>query len=294
MPYVQWVPLRGAARIVANSDGEAMGVADAVLKAVFPGSTPRTVTAAGVGQDEQLGSLQIATATVAGPPPGQVVDSEVRGAVGCANRDAGLIGADIVDTVGRCYACGVREKVVVEHCYGFCYPGSPGVLELTNQFSVLGIYAHNWQSSLAKVLAHSCDVGELDVAARVLVELLRVHSEPVAEFLQKLGDGVGADLDATRGEFVCDLLGGTPSPQDATHWVAGGVMFHQSVDRLDYLGDAFFAEGRPPPARRTRPTEMSPESSSWRPRATVPGSMPRSSATWVSPPCPTFRGSRPA
>ncbi len=60
-------------------------------------------------------------------------------------------------------------------------------------------------------------------------------------------------------------------PVDAAHRVAGGVVLHQAVDRLDHLGDAFFAEGLPPPGRRTRPGSMSPASSSRRPRPRWPG-----------------------
>lgn len=57
---------------------------------------------------------------------------------------------------------------------------------------------------------------------------------------------------------------------------------------------SFSSECRPPPTRRTRSTSTSPESSSRRPLATAPGSRPNSSATWASPPCPTFIASSPA
>ncbi len=102
---------------------------------------------------------------------------------------------------------------MVDYQHRLLAPGGAGVLEVPDQFPVLAVDAHDGQARLGEGLAHGCDVGELGVAAGVFlaVELLRVRPEPVAEALQELGDGVGADLDAGRAQLVGDLLGGAPA-----------------------------------------------------------------------------------
>ena len=116
--------------------------------------------------------------------------------------------------------------------------------------------------------------------------------------LQQLGDGVGAHRGRCRPSAAlgrsCPLV--RLAHLTPAHRVAGGVVLHQLVDRVDDLGGAFFAEGLPLLRRRTRPGPAwaSPLSSSARPRATVPGPVPKSSATWASPSRPTFIASKPA
>ena len=112
-PVFDGVRLRGAARVVADSNREAVPVAQGVLEAVLPGPGARPVAAAGVGEHEQLGGPRVAAAAVAGPPPGQVAGCEVRGVVGGADGDTGVVGSDVVDAVGQGDALGVGGEVVV-------------------------------------------------------------------------------------------------------------------------------------------------------------------------------------
>ena len=51
---LDWNPLGGTGRVVANGDGEPQGSADGVLKRFFPGVAAQEVTSSAVSQDEQL------------------------------------------------------------------------------------------------------------------------------------------------------------------------------------------------------------------------------------------------
>jgi len=47
-PVLDWVPLRGARRVVANSNGEAVATCDFIVQAIFPKAGSIAITAATV------------------------------------------------------------------------------------------------------------------------------------------------------------------------------------------------------------------------------------------------------
>ncbi len=213
-PTFNGVSLGGATRVVVNSDAESVAVTQAVWGPCL--HTPGPGAGARVREREQLGGSRVAVQSVVGQPLNKVVDCEVRGIVAGVDRDTGVVRCDVVDTIGQSDAFGVEGEVVVEYQDGILFPCCPVVLEVPDQFAVLGIDAHDRLARLLKGVAHRCDIGELSVTTKVLfaVELLRVGPQLLTEALQELCDGVGAHLDASRGKLVCNLVRGAPGPFD--------------------------------------------------------------------------------
>ena len=94
------IPFRASCRIVGNSDGELVDIAEVVLEGVLPGADAVGVAAAAIGEDDELGGVGVAGAACAAPPGIQVVDGEEGGVGGDADRDEAAVGERVVDAVG--------------------------------------------------------------------------------------------------------------------------------------------------------------------------------------------------
>ena len=72
------------------------------------------------------------------PPSDQVVCGEVGGVVGGTHHHEAAVGAHVVDAVGDGDAVGLgAEVVVVDGVRGFA-PAATGILEVADQFALLG------------------------------------------------------------------------------------------------------------------------------------------------------------
>ena len=163
------IPFRRGRGVVADGHGEAVAVAESVLQGVLPGSGAGPVAAAAVGEDEQLGGVWVAAAAVVVPPSDQVVDGEGGGVVGGADEQAAVVGGEVVDAVGQGDAVGVGSEVVVVDQGRLLAPGGAGVLEVPDQLALFGVDADDRQALVGEGLALGGDVGELGVAAGVLL-----------------------------------------------------------------------------------------------------------------------------
>ena len=230
------------------------------------------------------------------PPSEQVVCGEVGGVVGGAHHHEAAVGAQVVDAVGDGDAVGLGAEVVVVDGVRSFRPAATGILEVADQFPLLGIDTDDWQVALGEPGALFGDMDELLVTVRAGPGRypLLVEAQPIAETEEDASHGSGTNLDAAGGELVGDLLGGTVGPANTGDGIAGDIVLQYRFDRGDHLGRFFSTAWRPPPGRRTRSRSTSPESSCWRPRATVPASRPSSAAMRRSPPWPILSDSSAA
>ena len=216
--------------------------------------------------------------------------------MGGADDHEAAVGGQVIDAVGDGDAVGEGAEVVVVDGMRGSFPSGAVVLEIADQFPLLGVDADDRQAAFGEPQALRRDMLELFVAIRTGAgrDALVIDPQPVAEVLEDAGDGPGTHLDVEGGQLLCDLLGGPARPAATGDGIAGDIVLECRFDGGDHLGRFFSTGWRPPPGRRIRWRWTSPASSCWRPLATVPGSRPSSSATRRSPPWPTLSDSSAA
>src|SRR5205814_2625392 len=115
-------------------------------------------------------------------------------------------------------------------------------------------------------------------------DLLAIDTQREIHLVEKTSDGVGRDWNVDLLENLRDLLGRLAGPLQPGDGIAGGIVFQENLDGIDYVGRFFSARMRPAPALRAPSISTSWVTSCCRPRATVCGSSPSKPATCRSAP----------
>jgi len=144
--------------------------------------------------------------------------------------------------------------VVVNQARGLT-PAGARILEVANEFALLGIHADDGRMSLAEAMAHVSNVVELEIAVCTGFgrHRLDVDSEGVIHIVQQASDGIGGHADAITGQRFCDFSGRTPRPLQAGYRIAGSIIVQQVLQTRNYWGRFFSVGVRPPPPRRVPP-----------------------------------------
>ena len=134
-------------------------------------------------------------------------------------------------------------------------PARAEILEIADEFALLGIDANDGQTTALELLAKITEVEELMIAIGTMVsgKLLVIDPQRIAHLVEETRDGVGTDDDAEVAERDGYLIGSSTGPLEPSDRIAGGVVFEQKLDQCNYFG-VFFSVGlRPPPDWRMRP-----------------------------------------
>jgi len=190
---------------------------------------------------------------------------------------------------------------MVEDLNRLLSPSTSGVMERPNQFPALGIYTDDGHS-LGRVFSDlPSDIAKLQVPLMGIGRIpqsrlqgFKVYSKREIHILQQSTHGIGRNSNACPFQLLGNFEGGFPRPFASTDRVSGGLVFHNLCDSVYDLGRFFSCDSRPAPGARIRSWGKSPLISSWRPRATVCGSIPKREAMCASPPWPSFKDSSPA
>ena len=94
------IPFGGAGRVVRDGDNESELIAQLPLNFLLPGTTPRAITAASIGQDEDVDGLGVALVSFRLPPLAETGDGEGGCLVGSSEENRAAVGLGIVDTYG--------------------------------------------------------------------------------------------------------------------------------------------------------------------------------------------------
>ena len=142
-------------------------------------------------------------------------------------RDRSSIGEQIVDAVRDGDAGGVGTEVVVVDQTGRKIPTRSGVLEVADQFALLGVDANDRQAAALEALPKITQVEELIIAigADVGGEFLVIDAQGIAHLMEEPSDSVGADDDAEVTQRHGDLVGSSPGPLQPSDGIAGRVVF---------------------------------------------------------------------
>ena len=203
----------------------------------------------------------------------------------CIVRDANANGAAVarwlINAVGDPHAAGIGEEVVVVHQDRRAAPFDATVFEVADHLAFLTVDADDGKALALEARSQRADVLELLIAvgAGVGGDLLAVDVQRKMHLVEKASDRIGRDRDADLLEDVSDLLGRLAGPLQPGDGIAGGVVFQQNLDGIDYFGRFFSTGLRPAPVLRARSTSTSCANNCCRPRATVCGSRSRKSAS---------------
>src|SRR6266571_4702652 len=130
---------------MANGDGEVKGVAESGLKLVLPCPGPSSVAAPTVGKDEQALRLRVSATPLTPPPPCERIDRKRGRVMGCTDEDGSTVGLEVKYAVGHRHSGSVTAEVMVVDEDRSFLPGRSGILELPDQFLLLGIDADDRQ-----------------------------------------------------------------------------------------------------------------------------------------------------
>jgi hypothetical protein len=125
--------------IMADRDEDSEGVSESLLQSVLPQVGIGAVAAAVVGEDEQAGGLGVAVAAIGNPPAADRLGGKAWCVAGDPDVDAAAIGLELVDAVGNSNALAEGTEIVVEDLDGLAAPNPAGILEVADQFALLGV-----------------------------------------------------------------------------------------------------------------------------------------------------------
>ena len=221
------IPFGSARGVVSNCYCEPKAVAELGLQFGFPCGGAATVTAAGIGQDEQLPAAAVAVRAVALPPAGDGVGGKCCRVVRDTYEDRASVGEQVIDPIGDRDADGIGAEIVIIDAHRRAIPLDAMVLEVANQFSFFGVDTDNGKSLTLKAGTQRRDVSELLVAvrARVSGDGFAVHTQGKIHIVKQPRHGIGRDLDIKLAQQFGDSGGRLVGPSNAGDGIAGGVVF---------------------------------------------------------------------
>ena len=160
---------------------------------VLPGPRGAAIAAAAVGEDVKLAGAGIAPAALGAPPFLDAVDREGGGIEGGADEDGAGVGLGIVDAVGDGDAVCLGAEVVIADELRGPVPLGAGILEVADEFLLLGVDADDGEVLSGAAPAQPGDVLELGIAVRMrgAGAFLVVDAQGEAHRPEQPGDGSG-------------------------------------------------------------------------------------------------------
>src|SRR6187455_660581 len=161
--------------------------------------------------------------------PASVVVQPIR----LTTTDPPLIGCDIVDAVGRDLA-EVRIHEIIDANFlrlSFWVPFLATVLEIADQFLLLGVDRNHRITSRLVLRRPASDMGELGVPVRMVAAFpgLAGRLETVAKVREKVTDTPLADLMAPLGQFLRQPRRALARPAQRRLRIASGGRLNQGI-----------------------------------------------------------------
>ena len=231
-----------------------MGIGELGLQFCFPGAATRAIAAARIAQNEQLPGA-VAERSLPLPPMRDGVSGKGGGVMRDSDGNGTSIGKQIVNAVGYGDAGGVGAEIVIVDQARRQVPACSRIIEIADQFALLGIDANDGMTTTLELVPQVADVEELLVAVGTVVggEFLVIDAQRITHPMEKTGHRIGADDDTEVAQGHRHLGGRSSRPLQAGDGIPGGVVFEQELDQSDEVGGFFSTGLRPPPERRVRP-----------------------------------------
>ena len=195
-----------------------------LLQFHLPQAQPRSIAAAAIGRDGEMLGIGIAGRAHQLPPAADRIDCEAGGVVVDADADPAGVLADVVDPVRHGAALAADEEVVDPHFLRLALrtPFAAGVLEVADQFLLLGIDRDRRLAGGKRCLHLIVDVAEITSAFRdnyrqSLASGLKAATDRSyhgGSFRGGYGHGLAADLVSVNGD------------NDAQRWAASEKLWN--------------------------------------------------------------------
>src|SRR5215813_9740826 len=185
------VPLAGAGRQMADRHLQS-GLVREALQLALPKAEAGTVAAATVSGDDQALCVGIAGVAEPLPPATDALDREFRRVGTDTDVDPALVGAHVVNPVGRHFSLSLNFEVVDEHRFGITLGAQllTAVFKIPDELLFLRIDRNRWLTRRQRSLHGDIDVFELRIAIGMLTALsgLAIGLTAEAQIAQHLAD----------------------------------------------------------------------------------------------------------
>jgi hypothetical protein len=291
------IPFRGSGREVAKRYFQIEWIGQFVLNLVFEKARTTIVAAARISENEKSICIWILTEALGTPPMPNGVSRKLGGIRRSSHIDKSMVARDIVNPVGRSNTFGIFTKIMSIHIDGITPPPSSRILEIADQLLFLCVNADHRKARVQEFFFLFPYVAELPVAVGVgrssiafAVGLQRMpfffKSDRTVEW-QTECPSFSRPFASWRRVWRTHV-----SPEDGSPARSSRIKLSRSSISI---GSVSSFEGRPAPARRTRPEGQFSKSfaNSCRPVRIVSSSIPVISEIRRIPPWPSCRESSP-
>src|SRR6266851_6922620 len=223
--------------VVAHGDLKSQPIAQHGLEALLPESCPIAVAATGVGQDQQLLGRRKGLQSLVFPPAGNRIDGESWRVGRVANVDRTAVIEHVIDAIRHGPPQAVAQEVMDVDGDRLEAPGLARLLEVADQLLFLTVDADNGLPCRFEDADLLVDVGELDIAVRVVrasFELLAVEVQRIVQLAQQAANRGWAERVASLFQAVAQRPQAAAHPFLGAHRIAGCF---RSDQRLQHGND---------------------------------------------------------
>ena len=246
------IPLRCSCWIMGDCNRQPEFVCQS-LQAGLPQPTAGIVGPAIVGLNQQVILVGVRPLAHLHPPGANRRDGKFGRFMRDANHDIARVAGRVVDAIRQRDARRGAAKVGLEHIERPLPPGTPGVLEIADQFAFLSVDRNNGFSSLLKGAPQTGDISHLSIALwrRLGRQPLAVRSQRVVSGFQQAAHRGPSDSQPLLPQLLAQLADSLSRPFRARDWITGGGILQQFVQDRQETRLFFSTRFRPAPACRT-------------------------------------------
>jgi len=232
-PVFDLVPLAGARGEMADRDGKPRGVGQP-LELPLPQADLGPVAPAAVGRDEQRLGPRVDRLAHRPPPSPDSPHGETGRVVVDADAHPARVAGEVVHPVGDGLAVLLDDEVVNLDRLGAAFgpPLSAGILEVADEFLLLGVHGDDRLPLALKRQDRSVDVPKLRIPVRVAATFLGllVALQCVPGVPQNVCQGAEANVMSHGAELCAQLADALGSPQQGVFGIAGHGWFDETIN----------------------------------------------------------------
>jgi hypothetical protein len=247
------IPLRGAGRQMRDSNRQVEFVGQ-LLKFMFPQPATVAICPTAIGLNQQMALSRISVLPDLAPPLSNRRDCKVRGLMRYPDNDKAFIPGHVINAIRNGDAFCLTGIVALPDQSGRYAPSPARILEIPNQFALLGIDRNHWKTRLLIGATLASQILHLAIPIRIVAlgQPLPVDAQRIVPLAQQTSDCIRANTITTPFQLPAQFTRGLARPLQAVNRITRGVIFQQLVQGGQDAWRLFSTRSRPAPGRRTR------------------------------------------